>query len=109
MGVLHETGHAMYERARPRAWRYQPVGEARGMALHDSQSLIVEMQACRSRAFFRWAAPVLREAFGGSGPEWDAENLHLLHSRVARRFIRVDPDEVTYPAPFILRYRTEKA
>src|SRR3546814_18905014 len=29
MGVLHETGHAMYARARPNAWRYQPVGEAR--------------------------------------------------------------------------------
>src|SRR3546814_11658875 len=75
MGVLHETGHAMYERARPKAWRYQPVGEARGMALHESQSLIIEMQACRSREFFQWAAPMLRAAFDGSGPGWDAHNL----------------------------------
>src|SRR3546814_1662479 len=71
----------MYERARPKAWRYQPVGEARGMALHERQSLIVEMQACRSREFFQWAAPVLRAAFDGGGPGWDADNLYRLHCR----------------------------
>ena len=26
MGVLHETGHALYERGLPPAWRHQPVG-----------------------------------------------------------------------------------
>ncbi len=51
MGVLHETGHAMYERARPAAWQRQPVGEARGMTVHESQSLLIEMQVCRSRGF----------------------------------------------------------
>ena len=29
MGVLHETGHALYERGLPERWRRQPVGEAR--------------------------------------------------------------------------------
>ncbi|NQV56688.1 MAG: carboxypeptidase M32, partial [Rhodospirillales bacterium] len=31
MGVLHETGHALYERGLPAEWRRQPVGIARGM------------------------------------------------------------------------------
>ena len=109
MGVLHETGHAMYERGRPKVWRNQPVGDARGMTLHESQSLIVEMQACRSRAFYEWAAPVQRDAFGGSGPAWDVDNLHRRAIRVERGFIRVDADEVTYPAHIILRYRLERA
>ena len=109
MGVLHETGHAMYERGRPAAWRHQPVGDARGMTLHESQSLIVEMQACRSRPFYEWAAPVLRDAFGGSGSTWSAENLYRRAIRVERGFIRVDADEVTYPAHVILRYRLERA
>ena len=61
MGVLHETGHALYERGLPAAWRGQPVGEARGMVLHESQSLLIEMQVCRSRAFLAFAAPLLRE------------------------------------------------
>jgi len=108
-GVLHETGHAMYERGLPEAWRRQPVGRARGMSLHESQSLLVEMQVCRSREFQRFAAPILRAAFGASGPEWDAENLYRLGTRVERSFIRVDADEVTYPAHVILRYRLERA
>ncbi len=68
MGVLHETGHALYERGLPAAWRRQPVGEARGMAMHESQSLLMEMQACRSREFTRYLAPLLRETFGVQRP-----------------------------------------
>ncbi len=109
MGVLHETGHAMYERGLPRDWRLQPVGEARGMAMHESQSLMVEMQACRSREFVAFLAPLAREAFGGSGPAWEAENLLRHYNEVKPDFIRVDADEVTYPAHVILRYRLEKA
>src|SRR3546814_18029549 len=37
MGVLHETGHAMYERGLPKEWRLQSVGEARGLTRHESQ------------------------------------------------------------------------
>ncbi len=109
MGVLHETGHALYERGLPEAWRRQPVGDARGMSVHESQSLLVEMQACRSREFLEFSAPLLREAFGGKGPAWEPENLYRIYTQVARGFIRVDADEVTYPAHVILRYRLEKA
>lgn len=109
MGILHETGHALYERGLPGDWRLQPVGEARGMALHESQSLLMEMQACRSRGFIEYAAPLMRAAFDGAGPEWEAGNIHRLYTRVERGFIRVDADEVTYPAHVILRYRLERA
>ncbi len=57
MGVLHETGHALYERGLPAAHARQPVGEAAGMGVHESQSLIVEMQACRSDAYLSWLGP----------------------------------------------------
>ena len=109
MGVLHETGHALYEMGLPADWHYQPVGSARGMALHESQPLLIEMQACRSREYLCFAAPLMREAFGGSGPEWEVENLYRLYTHVERSFIRVDADEVTYPAHVILRYRLERA
>ena len=109
MGVLHETGHALYERGLPASWRRQPVGAARGMSLHESQSLLIEMQACRSREFLEFAAPLLRAAFDGAGPAWDAGNLYRLYTRVERSLIRVDADEVTYPAHVILRYRLERA
>lgn len=109
MGVLHETGHALYEQGLPKEWRRQPVGQARGMSMHESQSLLIEMQACRSRPFMEFAAPLLAEAFGDSGPAWSAESLRRRHVRVQPGFIRVDADEVTYPAHVILRYRLEKA
>ncbi|MCJ2033605.1 carboxypeptidase M32 [Methylobacterium sp. J-068] len=109
MGVLHETGHALYEQGLPAAWRHQPVGAARGMTLHESQSLLVEMQACRSAEFCAYLAPILRESFGGTGPAWSADNLRRLYTRVEPGFIRVDADEVTYPAHILLRYRLETA
>lgn len=109
MGVLHETGHALYEQGRPQGYLSQPVGAARGMSLHESQSLLMEMQACRSRPFLAFAAPLMRESFGGSGPAWETEAMWHRYTRVAPGFIRVDADEVTYPAHVILRYRLEKA
>ncbi|MCC9620725.1 carboxypeptidase M32 [Thalassospira sp. MA62] len=109
MGVLHETGHAMYERGLPQEWRNQPVGAARGMTMHESQSLLVEMQACRSKEFLTYAGPVFKQAFGGDDEAWTADNLHRLYTRVEPGLIRVDADEVTYPAHVILRYRLERA
>ncbi|MDE0049525.1 MAG: carboxypeptidase M32 [Rhodospirillales bacterium] len=109
MGVLHETGHALYEAGLPEAWRYQPVGQAGGMALHESQSLLIEMQACRSRPFMRFLAPLLGEHLGGGGGAADAEALYRRAIRVEPGYIRVDADEVTYPAHIMLRYRLERA
>lgn len=109
MATLHETGHALYEHGLPAAWRHQPVGRARGMSHHEGQSLLVEMQVCRGRAFLGFAAPEIAAAFGGTGPAWSADNLYRLVTRVRRGLIRVDADEVTYPAHIILRLRLEKA
>ncbi len=109
MAVLHETGHAMYERGRPSEWHAQPVGFSRGMVIHESQSLIVEMQACRSREFFEWAAPMFARAFGGSGPAWGADEFYKRATTVKPSLIRIDADEVTYPAHIILRTQIERA
>jgi carboxypeptidase Taq len=109
MAVLHECGHALYELGLPAHWARQPVGGARGMSLHESQSLLIEMQVCRGREFMAFAAPLIRDAFGGAGAAWDAENLYRLGTRVERSLIRVDADELTYPAHIMLRYRLERA
>jgi carboxypeptidase Taq len=109
MGVLHETGHALYERGLPAAVRDQPVGEALGMTMHESQSLLIEMQVCRGNEFLAFAAPRMAAAFGGGGAPWSAANLRALATRVQPGLIRVDADEVTYPLHVILRYRLEQA
>lgn len=107
MGVLHETGHALYEAGLPRAWSGQPVGEARGMAVHESQSLLIEMQACRSAAFIGFLGGELRRKFGDD-PALAPENLLRIYGKVERSFIRVDADEATYPLHIILRHRLER-
>jgi carboxypeptidase Taq len=109
LAVVHETGHALYERGLPDTWVRQPVGEAAGMAAHESQSLIVEMQACRSDAFLAWLGPELHAAFGGDAAPYRSANLARLWRRVERSLIRVDADEMTYPAHVILRFQLEQA
>ncbi|WP_035484757.1 carboxypeptidase M32 [Geminicoccus roseus] len=110
MGVLHELGHALYTAGQPKAWRHQPVGDARGMIVHESQSLFMEMQASRSRPFTAHLAERARAVFGRKDdPALTAGNLSALVNRVEKGFIRVDADETTYPLHIVLRWRLEKA
>jgi carboxypeptidase Taq len=108
MGVLHETGHAMYDLGLPEAWRGQPVGRDRGLTIQESQSLLLEMLICRSRPFVTYLAPVMRKNLAVEGPEWEAENLYRVLTRVQRSVIRMDADEVTYPVHVMLRYELER-
>ena len=107
MGTIHETGHGRYEQNLPRDWLGQPVAHARSMGLHESQSLSFEMQLGSHPGFVALLAPMVALAFGG-GPAYTAQNLHRLISRVKPGTIRVDADEVTYPAHVILRYEIER-
>jgi len=105
MGVLHETGHALYEQNLPKTWSHWPLGKARGMAVHESQSLFVEKQVGRNPAFWRWALPVVERHLGEA---WTLEDILPHVHRVERGLIRVDADEVTYPLHVILRYELEQ-
>jgi carboxypeptidase Taq len=107
MGTVHETGHGRYEQNLPRDLLGQPVAEARSMALHESQSLSFEMQLGSHPGFVARLAPLITQAFGAQ-PAFEPSNLHLLMTRVKPGFIRVDADEVTYPAHVILRYEIER-
>lgn len=109
MGVLHETGHALYEAGLPREFARQPIGTAAGMAVHESQSLIVELQAARSDAYLAYLGPVLGQAFSRDPADFRLESLTSRLRQVKRSFIRVEADEMTYPAHVILRYRLEAA
>ncbi len=108
LGAIHETGHAMYDLGLPQAWRDQPVGRDRGLALEESQSLLFEMNLCRSRAFVHFLSPLLEKYFQVTGPEWQEQNLYRLLVRVRRSLIRMDADELTYPVHIMLRYELEK-
>ncbi|MBB3294690.1 carboxypeptidase Taq [Mitsuaria sp. BK045] len=106
-GTIHETGHGRYEQNLPRAWLGLPVARARSMGLHESQSLSFEMQLAAHPGFAGLLQPLVERHLGRQRG-FAADNLHKLMTRVAPGYIRVDADEVTYPAHVILRYEIER-
>ncbi len=106
MGIVHETGHARYEQGLPQHLAGQPAGEARSMGIHESQSLFFEMQVGRSDPFIGHLANLAGKQFSGS--EFEQKNFQKIYTRVKKDFIRVDADELTYPAHVILRYEIER-
>lgn len=108
MGTVHETGHARYEQNLPREWLGQPMARARSYGLHESQSLSFEMQLGAHPGFVGQLVPLMVEQFGAQ-PAFTVENLTRLATRVEPGLIRVEADEVTYPAHVILRFEIERA
>lgn len=108
MGIVHETGHARYEQNLPREQVHLPVGQARSMGIHESQSLSFEMQLGRSPQFLALISPLVQKHLGQQAA-FEPGNLAALFTRVQPGFIRVDADELTYPAHVILRYEIERA
>jgi len=106
-GTIHETGHGRYEQNLPREWLGLPVAGARSMGLHESQSLSFEMQLASHPGFAGLLQPLVERHLGRQ-PGFAADNLNKLMTRVAPGYIRVDADEVTYPAHVILRYEIER-
>ncbi|SIN84645.1 carboxypeptidase M32 [Salinivibrio sp. ES.052] len=109
MGVIHETGHARYQQGLPEALADLPVGQARSMGVHESQSLFFEMQLARSASFATLICQQAKQAFNRQDdPAFQVENLHRVLTQVSPGYIRVDADEVTYPAHIMLRYDIER-
>ena len=109
MGIIHETGHGLYEQGLPKEWSNFAVGKARGMAIHESQSLFMEKQVGRSAEFWEWAMPLVRQHLGDEAiAGWDIEDLLAHVHEVRTSLIRVDADEATYPLHVILRFEIEK-
>ena len=106
MGILHETGHGLYEQNLPHDLSHWPSMKARGMAAHESQSLFQEMQLSRRREFWEFALPKARDILGLEGVDVEDMLAHVHH--VERGFIRVDADEATYPLHVILRFEIEQ-
>ncbi|PHR25074.1 MAG: carboxypeptidase M32 [Hoeflea sp.] len=105
MGILHETGHGLYEQNLPKQWAHWPSGKARGMSIHESQSLFVEKQIGRNPAFWNFALPLVDQHLQEN---WTMEDLLPHVHLIQRGKIRVDADEVTYPLHVILRYELEQ-
>jgi len=106
-GVMHETGHALYEQGLDPDHSYTPRGAAVSLGVHESQSRFWENQIGRTPAFWKVALPWYKEHFP-SAPEWDPTTLNRIANKVSTGYIRVEADEVTYNLHVMLRYEIEK-
>jgi len=108
LATAHETGHAGYEGGLPLEWDELPVGGARNMCIHESQSLLFEKQIFLSRPFLNYFTAKIH-TFLPSTSKIDGSQLWAAATRVRPSYIRVEADEVTYPLHVILRYEIEYA
>ena len=106
--VMHETGHAMYEQGLREEHLGTALGQAVGMAVHESQSRMWENQVGRSRAFWSAWEGDYRRRFAIQLAEVSSEDFYRMINRVAVSPIRVDADEVTYNLHIMLRFSLEK-
>lgn len=106
-GLVHETGHALYELSRPAEYAFQPVGGALGMMVHESQSLLMEMQVGQSIEFLTWVTPLITAVFPALAGRISPALVRQELCAVNPSLIRVDADEVTYPLHIILRTEIE--
>lgn len=107
-GVIHESGHALYEQGLPSKHYGTPLGEAVSLGIHESQSRLWENFIGRSRPFIKFLMPKLRRRFRRQLRGTNAETLYRALNRVKATPIRVEADEVTYNLHIVLRYELEK-
>ena len=108
MGMIHETGHALYEQGRNPQFLDQPVSRARSMGIHESQSLLWEKQVGQNRAFWEHHFPKLQQNYPFLKSITLDEFIFGVNQVDFNNFIRVDADELTYPLHVILRYEIER-
>lgn len=106
--VLHETGHALYQQNLNTSYRYQPIGSPSSLGIHESQSRLFENIIGRSREFWSYMFPKLKQI---TAPKLDQVNVNqFVHAinKVEPSKIRIEADEVTYNLHIIIRFQIEK-
>jgi carboxypeptidase Taq len=104
---LHEAGHGMYEQGLPPAYEQTPLGSAASLGVHESQSRLWENLVGRSRAFAKFAFPLVRDAFPSISRAVSAEEFYRSINKVEPSLIRIEADEVTYNLHIMLRFELE--
>jgi carboxypeptidase Taq len=110
-GTMHECGHGLYEQNLPKDTRFgQPLAEAASVGIHESQSRMWENLVGRSRPFWEWALPAIRQAFGPTELDRiDVETAYRGMNVVRPNLIRIESDEATYNLHIMLRFDLERA
>jgi carboxypeptidase Taq len=108
-GVLHETGHALYEQGLPADHFGTPLGVACSFGIHESQSRLWENQVGRGRPFWEHFYPRLQQTFPTALADVPQGAFYFAINTVRPSLIRVEADEATYNLHIALRFELELA
>jgi len=105
MPTIHEGGHALYNLGVPEEHYGTPRGQPRELSIHESQSRLWENHLGRSKEFWKYFLPKLKEnfpeEFGNTTVEDCYESVNQVYDD---NLIRVEADELTYHMHIIIRF-----
>jgi carboxypeptidase Taq len=104
---MHEAGHGMYEQSVAPEFGGTPLAHGASSGVHESQSRLWENIIGRSRGFWTWFFPQLKQRFSEQLADTTAEDLYRAVNPVRPSLIRVDADEVTYNLHVMIRFDLE--
>ena len=106
-GVLHETGHGLYEQGLPPEHHGTPAGNSVSLGVHESQSRLWENHVGRQPAFWQHWFPVAREVFEPLSSR-QVDDVVAFTTKSRPSLIRVEADEATYDLHIVLRFEIER-
>jgi carboxypeptidase Taq len=106
--TMHECGHGLYEHGVDPAFERTPLARGTSYGLHESQSRLWENLVGRSRPFWSWFYPRLRETFPSELGSVDEERWFRSINDVRPGLIRIEADEASYNLHIILRFELEQ-
>ncbi len=107
-GILHESGHGMYEQGLPKEAWGTPMGDSVSLGIHESQSRMWENMVGRSRAFWEGFFPRAQQTFPDALMGVTLDDFYFAINDVRPSLIRVEADEVTYNLHIMLRFEIEQ-
>ena len=107
-GVLHESGHALYDQGLPVEHWGLPLGDAISLGIHESQSRMWENLVGRSKSFWRHFYPKAQAEFSHLN-DVSLDQWYFAINDVRPSFIRTESDEATYNLHILLRFEMEQA
>jgi carboxypeptidase Taq len=108
-GILHESGHGMYDQGQPVEHFGLPIGEFVSLGIHESQSRMWENLVGRSRAFWTHFYPRAKHYFPAALGDVSLDDFHFAVNDVRPSLIRIEADEATYNLHILIRFELERA
>jgi carboxypeptidase Taq len=105
--TIHEFGHATYTLGLPQDEYGTPLGQHRGLSVHESQSRLMENHVGRSKAFWDLAVDTVNDHLGTAISA--REGYEAANQIYPDNLIRVEADELTYHMHIVLRFEIERA